>query len=57
MIGLIKKIIQKKQIMKNESKITLIALVIILIIAGISVTFVLGDNGILNKASIAEKLF
>ena len=43
--------------MKNQRGITLIALVItiivLLILAGITITLLMGENGVLNRASIA----
>ena len=48
-----------KRKMKNQKGITLIALVItvivLLILAGVSISMVIGNNGILNQASIAGR--
>ena len=45
--------------LKNQKGITLIALVVtivvILILAGISIVTLTGENGIINKASIAKE--
>ena len=48
----------KKENLKNERGITLVALVItiivLLILSGISISIIVGDNGILAKATNAK---
>lgn len=50
-----------KKAIRNDLAITLIALIvtiiILLILAGVSVVFILGDNGILSKANLASKQY
>jgi type II secretory pathway pseudopilin PulG len=49
----------QKKILKNSQGITLVALIVtiivLLILAGVSINLVVGENGILNKAQNAVK--